>query len=564
MFSAGPSKSNNAVTLNTHSVPVQSDPPSTITNYAIPTANSTPNAIIPGSDNHTFWFTEFGAGKIGEFSTLTKNVTKEYSINETGAMPATLALDNRGLIWFTDENSATPSIWSLNTTNGIFHRILTGSPSDPIFVIVDPSTNFVWFTDYSGNYLGEITGRTDTIVKHSFPEPKSYPVEIAKQNGTSYLWITEAGGRISRFDTSTNATQEYTPTVPLIYPVGVAIDKSGNVWVGEHGGSSITEFLPTNSTWRKYPTSQSTASPGTGVATMSIDSLGRLWFAEHYANRIGRFDPASGQMVEFSLPIIGAYSLLDTIDSHGNFWFTEATANEIGTILGNATTTVSIRPVTTVDNTVTAGSSAKVVFQISNINQTNSISLDLNVTSSFTTNYFTTQSEVSLSSYQLTIGPGQSRNVTATVSPDFALGSGFYSAGIVANSGNTSTIRVTFLQVSENPLHQIETLTPEILIAAAGVLLAVFLYTRVRRKWSVSRTPGPKSDPKTPLAACLLVLSVLAVQAINPVWGKCPGLPPPPNSSGPDLYGIAIDVGAVTFFAVVAYLLIRSRLHDKG
>ncbi len=501
-------------------------------------------------------------GKIGELSTPAGNIT-EYAIG-TGAMPATLALDNNGLVWFTDENQNSPSVWSFNATSRTFQRFSTNSsPSDPIFVLVDPATNNVWFTDYYGNYLGEIISSTPVPIRYPIPNANSYPVEIAKQSGSPYLWITEATGRIARFDMTDHSFQQFTPTVSLNYPVGIIVDKNNDVWVSEHGGSSVTEFIPSNSTWRKYPTSQATSSPGTGVATLALDNQGRLWFAEHYANRIGRLDPATGQMDEFALPIPGAYSLLDTVDRSGNFWFTEATANEIGRIPGNATAPFSSNAITMQSPFVTAGSSIDANFVISNRNLTNSVKLGLNVTSSFTSNYYTTKSEVSLSTYSLTLGPGQSQNVIATVTPDFSLDSGLYAAGIVVTHDNISSIDTIFLQVNINPLHQLENLLPEILIAAAIVLLLVFLLFRRRKRISILRKPS--LDSKATPVVSLIVLFLFLVQETGLAWGKCPGLPPPPGGyNGPDPYGIALDVGSIAFFAVVAYFLIRSRLRAQS
>jgi streptogramin lyase len=475
-------------------------------------------------------------------------------------MPATLALDRNGLIWFTDQNQNSPSIWSFNVTSRVFQRLSThSSPSDPIFVLVDPTTNNVWFTDYYGNYIGEIISSTHIMNRFTLPIANSYPVEIAKQNGTSYLWITEETGNIARFDMNTDTFQQFTPSLPLVYPVGIVADKTGNVWVSEHGGSSVAEFIPSNSTWRKYPTSQAMSSPGTGVATLTMDSQGRLWFAEHYSNRIGRLDPATSVMDEFSLPVPGAYSLLDTVDARGNFWFTEATSNEIGMIPGNATVPVTAQLLGASSLSVTAGHSTSAVFVVTNHNSS-TITLNLNVTSFFTTNYYTTRSEVSLSIYKLTLGPDQSSDVNATVTPDISLGSGVYTAGVVATLGNVSSIGTFFLRVDSNLLYQFETLLPWILLASAAIIAVTFLVIRRRKSSSISNASKP--SPRVAPVAAVLALFVVLVQGTGQAWGKCPGLPAPPG--GPDPYGIALDIGSIAFFAVIAYFLIRSRLKAQS
>jgi streptogramin lyase len=537
-------------------------PPSLISNYTVPTANAVPDAVAVGL-NHKLWFTEYGAGKIGEFDSVIKNFT-EYPIPNAGATPATLAFYGPDQVWFTDQNPNSPSVWMFNTTSHGFRRFLTNATnSGPVFVLADQATKSVWFTDTTAAYLGKINVASLQMTKFNAPASYSGPVEIARQNGTSYLWVTEMSGKIARFDTASNSFQEFTPSVPLSYPVGIAVDSRGSVWVSEHGASSIVEYVPSNSTWKKYPTSQANASPGTGPATLAIDSQGRLWFAEHYANRIGRLDPASNCMEEFTVPVPGAYSLLNSLDQAGNFWFAEAYGNSIGMIPKNATSSISIRPVSTPSSPVTSGQTTTSQFLVTN-NLPMQITLNLNVTSFFTTNYYTTRSEMSLSTYSLTLSPGQNKTITATVTPDFNLPSGIYTAGLVAGYDNVSAIGSFFLQVNASPWHQLETVLPEILIGAAAVLaFSVFLLNRRRQ----SRPATPSTPiPKLSLAVSTLILFLFLVQQTGESWAKCPGLPPPPvNPNGPtiDYYGIALDLASIAFFGVVAYILIRNRLR-KG
>lgn len=547
---------------------IQQYSPFTIANYTLPTPNGIPDAIVTGL-NHELWFTEYGAGKIGEFDSVTKNFT-EYSIpNGPGATPATLAFYGPDEVWFTDQNPSSPSVWSLNTTSHVFHRFLTNATnSSPVFVLADVATGSIWFADTTAAYLGEINTATLQMSKFNSPTASSGPVEIAKQNGTSYLWVTEISGKIARFDTVSKTFLESVPSVPLSYPVGIVVDKQGGVWVSEHGGSSVAEYVPSNSTWKKYPTSQGTHPPGTGPATLSIDSLGRLWFAEHYANKIGRLDPATGSMEEFNIPVPGAYSLLNSVDQSGNFWFAEADGNSIGMIPKNATSSISIRPVSTPTSPVTSGQTITSQFLVIN-NLARQITLNLNVTSFFTTNYYTTRSEESLSTYSVTLGLGQNKTIAATVTPDFNLPSGIYSAGLVAGYDNVSAIGSFFLRVNSSPWYELETILPEILIGSAAVL-AVSLFLLNRRK-AARQTNSSRPVPKLSLAVSVLLFFLFLIQQTGESWAKCPGLPQPPvNPSGPsiDYYGIALDLASIAFFGVVAYILIRGRLrkgkrHDR-
>ena len=84
-----PENTTSTVTNVDSPVIIQQSPPFLISNYSVPTANSVPDAIVVGL-NHKLWFTEYGAGKIGEFDSGLKNFT-EYPIPNAGATPATLA-----------------------------------------------------------------------------------------------------------------------------------------------------------------------------------------------------------------------------------------------------------------------------------------------------------------------------------------------------------------------------------------------------------------------------------------------------------------------------------------
>jgi virginiamycin B lyase len=539
--------------------------PSFITNYTIPgISNPEPDAIVAGP-NHALWFTEYGNGSIGEFNS-TSRVFANYTIPERGTIPVTLTFDGPGEIWFTDQNPSSPSIWLFNITGTkTFQQFATNvKNSGPVFVLADPSTRNIWFTDTTGDYLGEINHASHQMTK--FPAPTAYsgPVELAFQNGTSYIWLSEISGKIARFDETTLTFQEYDPTVPLSYPVGIVLDKNNNVWVSEHGGSGIVQFASSNSTWRKYPTSQATAPPGSGPATLAIDSQGRLWFAEHYAGKIGRLDPSTGLMEEYTIPFTGAYSLLNSFDSSGNFWFAMAYANSIGMIPGNSTTAISIRPTAVPSSSVVSGSSFVSQFNITN-NLPTQVSLDLGVTSFFTTNYYTTSSEISISRTRLTLNSGGSAIISATVTPDFSLSSGIYTAGIVASYGSVASVGTFFLQVATSPWYTLVTFLPEIMIVAAVVLAVVFFLFRRRRKQAFSGASKP--PPKLSLLFSLILLFLFLIQETGESWAKCPGLPPPPvnpNGTAVDYYGIALDVGSLVFFGIVAYLLIRSRFRGNG
>jgi len=550
-------------------IPQQPSSNSPIAEFPIPYVNPGPNAIV-SAPNHIFWFVEYNTGEIGEFNETAK-AFNQIPIPETGgAIPASLALDGLGRIWFTDQNKNNPSVWVLNASASpvTFHQYLTNTPnSTPVFVIVDNATNEIWFTDTTANYIGKIDHLTDQITKFTLPTSNSGPAELAFQNGTSYLWVTESfASKIARFDLASHGFQEFTSSVSLVSPVGIAVDKNGNVWVSEHGASSIVELIPSNSTFRKYPTTQPSPFKTTAPATISIDKQGRFWFVEHFGNRVGRLDPRTGIMDEFAIPTSGlAYSLRNALDASGNFWFTEYSANRLGMIPGNATSSIApssmLAPLA-----VNAGQTVNSQISLTNT-IASSVTINLNVTSTFTTYGQTSASEIALSNYSLVVNPNQAKTVTLSITPDGNLPSGLYTAGMVITDGNTSSVGFVFLQVQGafSILNLLQTYLPAIIIAVASILLLTSILIRRRRARSAPRD----SNPRLPLGTIIVIgtiLIVLAVQVIPPSTAKCIGLPPPPPNgqpAGPDYIGLGLDIGSLAFFVVVLYLILRSRQKNK-
>jgi virginiamycin B lyase len=64
--------------------------------------------------------------------------------------------------------------------------------------------------------------------------------------------------------------------------------------------------------------------PGAFPFRIIVDGKGRVWFTELLGNRIGSYDPASGELSEYSVPTQFAGPADLTLDNHGLLWFTEA------------------------------------------------------------------------------------------------------------------------------------------------------------------------------------------------------------------------------------------------
>ena len=73
--------------------------PGTITEFALPTANSGPRGIAAGPDGN-LWFTEVSSKKLGQIAT--SGTVTEFAIPTPNSFPNGIAAGPDGNLWFTE------------------------------------------------------------------------------------------------------------------------------------------------------------------------------------------------------------------------------------------------------------------------------------------------------------------------------------------------------------------------------------------------------------------------------------------------------------------------------
>ncbi len=135
----------------------------------------------------------------------------------------------------------------------------------------------------------------------------------------------------------------YLIPTPISQPTTVITGPDGNVYFTEQLGNKIgrlntallndgdpandiTEFpIPTT-----LPPNPINPTGSTRPIAQAFDNNGMLWFNELFGNAIGRFDPATGTITEFPLPVPNSQPGGMTLGPNGNIWFNENTTNRIG------------------------------------------------------------------------------------------------------------------------------------------------------------------------------------------------------------------------------------------
>jgi virginiamycin B lyase len=322
-----------------------------VTEYTVGDANSQPNAITSDSRGN-IWFTLAADYAIGELNPA-NGTTHEFQVpHQNGSLVSWgIAVDDaKGLVWFTDELAN--SVWSFDIASHDFTRHQLPSPfSSPYQLAIDGSGN-VWFTEFEGGRIGEITnqgslreytvptGTSSSSSSSSTPPPTTAttligPAGIAiGKDGT--VWFTEVyADCVGSLD---DGTFHRYPLVGASSPTGIALDSSGDVWVTLHGGSDIAEFDPATNSTKVISTSVPTGVQSTLPYFVAVDAHGDVWFDEHYGNAIARFTPSNQTLVEYEIPtrvaslgnISGALTI--GLDPAGHPWFTEFYTGKVGTV----------------------------------------------------------------------------------------------------------------------------------------------------------------------------------------------------------------------------------------
>jgi streptogramin lyase len=303
----------------------QVGPPTTTTEFPLPTPGAGPFSIALGSDGNV-WFTEVNGNKIGKISPT--GAITEFSWH---GLPGGMTAGPDGALWFTEiGDNKIGSIttaglfgteFSIPTAGAFAHQITTGPDGA------------LWFAEAGADKIGRVT-TAGQFSEFSIPTAGGAPFGIAA-GPDGNVWFTEIhSNKIGRITTTPDHTiTEFTvgdhPSMITAGPAG-----SNSLWFSESdveqssnpnkigtintNGTGFTEFSP--------PTA------GSKPQGITVGSDGALWFAEEAANKIGRVT-TDGHFNEFALPTAGSapFGIVSGLDGH--LWVTEFSGNAIGDVL---------------------------------------------------------------------------------------------------------------------------------------------------------------------------------------------------------------------------------------
>jgi len=257
-----------------------------------------------------------------------------------------MALDPLGNVWIANEqsnlNSGNGNLTELNSSAApLATGIVSGGINFPIAVAADPNGN-IWVADYGDSAVSLFSNSGSPLSPETGWGASSleFPVAVAVDSGHN-AWVANQAGALPVTKISSDGSQVTNYQCDCDGASGIATDQSGNVWIANFYGNSISEV-------NTCGTLILDAVSGGGInhpQAIAIDGAGTVWVANYLNSSISEITGASSASPgSFTSPSTGfgkdanllqPYGL--AIDASGNVWVSNFGSNTLTQFLGIAT-----------------------------------------------------------------------------------------------------------------------------------------------------------------------------------------------------------------------------------
>lgn len=262
-------------------------------------------------------------------------------INESYGM----ALDVQGNVWIANEQTTSQSgngdVTELNSSGqAIATGITSGGIYFPLAVAADTNGD-MWIADYGDSKVSLLSSSGSAISSSSGWGGTSlaFPAAVAV-DADHNAWVANQGGLLPVTKISADGIEVTNYDCDCDGASGVATDQSGNVWIANYYGNSISEV----NTCGKLEVD---AAMGGGLVRpqgIAVDGAGTVWVANYQGNSLSELGSSTSATADMLLSpstgfgadasLLAPYGV--AIDASGNLWVTNSGKNTLTQFIGVA------------------------------------------------------------------------------------------------------------------------------------------------------------------------------------------------------------------------------------
>src|SRR5947208_1526042 len=279
-----------------------------------------------------------------------RNVTPVITL--VNAIPSDIVYDhNLTRFCFLENNSL--AYYNSTAPPGNITIEQTFPSGSPQYMTIDNKER-IWITLLGTNQIIEYDPAGKRVVNSYAAPAASASLQGITTAPDGTIWFAETTakklGHIIPCQTGSCNVTDYgpPPNVEITFPIQLAVDRGGVVWLTDHGRGQFGSFNPSTGEWRAFGIGYCSESynPDCPVGlpnAMSLDSNGMIWFSEHFAGRVAKYDPTTGSLTEYFVPATTIPDVWWMWPGPGNLvWFTAFGLGEIGYVNASLPVPISI------------------------------------------------------------------------------------------------------------------------------------------------------------------------------------------------------------------------------
>ena len=244
------------------------------------------------------WVTDpivIGGGTLSKFSSSGTALSPSGFTGNQLSDPFGVAVNGAGVSWVANYKT-TSAFLNTGAPQGFYGP---GSGTHNFYNIAIDSSANVWMSDKDASAVAEFTSTGKTVSSYSAGGQKgSWGVAI---DSTAHVWVSNSGNNsVTELNSTGTAVANYTGG-GLLSPQGLAVDGLGNVWVANNllatgkPGNSVTEL--NNSGAAFSPSTGFIGGAMSSPFSLAIDGSGNVWVSNNTGNSVTEIVGAAAPVV---------------------------------------------------------------------------------------------------------------------------------------------------------------------------------------------------------------------------------------------------------------------------